>query len=298
MKDFLRKLNEWGKEYNGFFVLLPIIITITVGILKFWCLLFTVGVNFYNGMPLLCKTPFILDNLAQIFVFLVVAIVCILTNLYCYYVIKNNNKLNIIKKLGKFFIIVFILVLSFFVFTGDIPARQIVGIILKKQIKQFLLLYITVLWMLGFLGVFIGFSYKENTVLSNVNEKLSEKTFGLIKKLPKSICNLIITILGILLFFSPFWLGKAFAEDNKSYYVIENENLVIMADGDENYLCHSFIEKNNIIYFDTSKIIPCAKDKAIIAKKFDKNIRGGAKIAKTSENIQAPTNETSSETLK
>ena len=71
-----------------------------------------------------------------------------------------------------------------------------------------------------------------------------------------------------------------------------------MADGDENYLCHSFIEKNNIIYFDTSKIIPCAKDKAIIAKKFDKNIRGGAKIAKTSENIQAPTNETSSETLK
>lgn len=298
MKDFLRKLNEWGKEYNGFFVLLPIIITITVGILKFWCLLFTVGVNFYNGMPLLCKTPFILDNLAQIFVFLVVAIVCILTNLYCYYVIKNNNKLNIIKKLGKFFIIVFILVLSFFVFTGDIPAKQIVGIILKKQIKQFLLLYITVLWMLGFFGVFIGFSYKENTVLSNVNEKLSEKTFGLIKKHPKSICNLIITILGILLFFSPFWLGKAFAEDNKSYYVIENENLVIMADGDENYLCHSFIEKNNIIYFDTSKIIPCAKDKAIIAKKFDKNIRGGAKIAETSENIQVPTNETSSETLK
>ena len=203
MKDFLRKLNEWGKEYNGFFVLLPIIITITVGIIKFWCLLFAVGVNFYNGMPLLCKTPFILDNLAQIFVFLVVAIVCILTNLYCYYVIKNNNKLNIIKKLGNFFIIVFILVLSFFVFTGDIPAKQIVGIILKKQIKQFLLLYITVLWMLGFFGVFIGFSYKENTVLSNVNEKLSEKTFGLIKKLPKSICNLIITILGILLFFSP-----------------------------------------------------------------------------------------------
>lgn len=295
MKEFFIKLNECEKEYNGFFVLLPIIITITVGILKFWCLLFVVGVNFYNGMPLLCKTPFILDNLAQFFVFLVVAIVCILTNLYCYYVIKNNNKLNIIKKLSKFFIIVLFLVLSFFVFTGDIPAKQIVVIILKKQIKQFLLLYITVLWMLGFFGVFIGLSYKGKNILAYINENLSEKSFGLIKKLPKSICNLIITILCILLFFSPFWLGKAFAEDNKSYYVIENENLVIMADEDENYLCHSFIEKNNIIYFDTSKIIPCAKDKAIIAKKFDKNIRGGAKIAETSENTQVPTNETSSE---
>lgn len=297
MKEFFIKLNEWEKEYNGFFVLLPIIITVTVGLLKFWYVLFIVGINYYNGLPLFSKIPFMPDTLSQIFFFIGLTTICILTNYYCYYMTRNRKSGNLFRTLLFIFVIILFISFAETLSSLDIPSNKFMMYFAKRYLTKIVLIYIFILFIFAFFGVFLGFSYKENTVLSNVNEKLSEKTFGLIKKLPKSICNLIITILGILLFFSPFWLGKAFAEDNKSYYVIENENLVIMADGDENYLCHSFIEKNNIIYFDTSKIIPCAKDKAIIAKKFDKNIRGGAKIAETSKNIQVPTHETSSEAL-
>lgn len=259
MKNILDKMNEFGKHHEGLLSLLPISITIAGILLKVGFTLFITGMNYYNSMPLSLNIPFMADALTQIFIFIGIAIVCIFSNAWCYYTIKNNNRKEAVKKIFNYLFRIFLLEFIFFMFSENIPAKQFVFILVKENLGQFFLFYFACLFMVTFFGIFTGCSYKENSPLSKANNKISMFLFKLFGKIPQFICHFITVILFALLNFAPFWFGKSAAEDKKSFYIIEDENLVIMGEKNENYYCNRYIEKENIIYIAPAPIIVKSK---------------------------------------